>query len=53
MTSKEWYHSNTVIIAQLHMCSHMAYTHFYQSVAATLTQKISTHISGTSDDIHL
>jgi hypothetical protein len=31
----------------------MAYTHFYQSVAATLMQELSTHISGTSDDIHL
>jgi hypothetical protein len=53
MMSKEWYHWNAVIIVQLHMCSHMAYTHFYESVAATLTQELSTHISGTTDDIHL
>jgi hypothetical protein len=53
MMSKERYHWNAVIIAQLHMCSHMVYTHFYQSVAATWTQELSTHISETSDDIDL
>jgi hypothetical protein len=53
MMSKEWYHWYAVIIVQLHMCSYMAYTHFCESVAATATQELSTHISGTTDEIHL
>jgi hypothetical protein len=53
MRSQEWCRSNAVIFLQLHMCLHMVYTHFCQSVSATLAQELSTHISGTSDLIHL
>jgi hypothetical protein len=53
MWYREWYHQNAVIIVQLHMCSHMAYTHFYESVAAAPAQELSTDISGTSNDIHM
>jgi hypothetical protein len=48
----EQYHGIAVLIVKLHMCSHMAYADCYQSVAATLAQELSTHISATTDAIH-